>query len=65
MSTWKLPGGKGWQARKADNLTAISEADYLENVKASASYNPMAPISLAKINLFHGVPYSLKLKIAF
>jgi hypothetical protein len=25
MSTRNLPGGKGWPARKADNLTAISE----------------------------------------
>jgi hypothetical protein len=25
MSTRNLPGGKGWPARKADNLTAICE----------------------------------------
>jgi hypothetical protein len=25
ISTRNLPGGKGWQARKADNLTAICE----------------------------------------
>jgi hypothetical protein len=25
MSTKNLPGGKGWQMRKADNLTAICE----------------------------------------
>jgi hypothetical protein len=25
MSTRNLPGGKGWTARKADNLTAIYE----------------------------------------
>jgi hypothetical protein len=25
MSTRNLVGGKGWRARKADNLTAISE----------------------------------------
>jgi hypothetical protein len=25
MSTMDLPGGKGWLARKADNLTAIYE----------------------------------------
>jgi hypothetical protein len=26
MSTRNIPGGKGWPARKADNLTAICEA---------------------------------------
>jgi hypothetical protein len=25
MSTMNIPGGKGWPARKADNLTAILE----------------------------------------
>jgi hypothetical protein len=25
MSTMNLPGGKGWRARKADNLTAVCE----------------------------------------
>jgi hypothetical protein len=25
MSTRNLPGGKGWQSRKSDNLTAICE----------------------------------------
>jgi hypothetical protein len=25
MSTRNIPGGKGWPARKADNLTAICE----------------------------------------
>jgi hypothetical protein len=37
-----LPGGKGRPARQADNLTA----DYLENVGASTSHNPMG---------FHGL----------
>jgi hypothetical protein len=26
MGTRNLPGGKGWSARKADNLTAICES---------------------------------------
>jgi hypothetical protein len=26
MSTSNIPGGKGWLARKADNLTAMSES---------------------------------------
>jgi hypothetical protein len=33
MSIGNLPGGKGWPARKTDNLTAICEADCLENVE--------------------------------
>jgi hypothetical protein len=36
MSTRNLPGGKGRPARKPDNLT-----DFLENVAASTSHNPM------------------------
>jgi hypothetical protein len=40
MSTGNLPGGKGQSECKADNLTAMS-ADYLENVEASTSHNPM------------------------
>jgi hypothetical protein len=42
MSTRNLPGGKGWLARKADNLTAICELTVLKNVGASMSYNSMA-----------------------
>jgi hypothetical protein len=41
MSTRNLPGGKGWPASKADNLTDIREPDCLENVGASTSHNPM------------------------
>jgi hypothetical protein len=41
MSTRNLPGGKGWPTRKADNLTAICEPNFLENVGASTSHNPM------------------------
>jgi hypothetical protein len=37
MSTTDLPGDKGRQALKADNLTAT----YLENVGASTSHIPM------------------------
>jgi hypothetical protein len=46
MSTRNLPGGKGWAARKADNLTAILRSDCLENVGASTSHNPMGLLSL-------------------
>jgi hypothetical protein len=38
MSTRNLLGGKGRQARKADNLAAICES---ENVGASTSHKPM------------------------
>jgi hypothetical protein len=41
MNTRNLPGGKGWPARKADDLTAICEPFCLENMKASTSHNPM------------------------
>jgi hypothetical protein len=41
MSTRNIPGGKGWLARKADNLTVICELICLENVGASTSHNPM------------------------
>jgi hypothetical protein len=40
MSTRNLPGGKGWLALKADNLTAICEP-IVDNVGASMSDNPM------------------------
>jgi hypothetical protein len=40
ISTRNLPGGKGWPARKADNLTTIC-GPTLENVGASTSHNPM------------------------
>jgi hypothetical protein len=39
-SHMNLHGGKGWPARKADNITAISRK-CLENVGASTSHNPM------------------------
>jgi hypothetical protein len=38
MSTRNLPRGKGWPARKADDLNAIYELT-LENVRASTSHN--------------------------
>jgi hypothetical protein len=41
MIARNLPGGKGRPARKADNLTAICGADYLENVGTSTSHNSM------------------------
>jgi hypothetical protein len=41
MSTRNLPQGKGRLALKAGNLTAICQADCLENVGASTSHNPM------------------------
>jgi hypothetical protein len=41
MSTRNLPGGKGWLALKADNLTAICELTVIENVGASMSHNPI------------------------
>jgi hypothetical protein len=36
-----LPGSKGRPTRKPDNPTAMCRADFLENVEASASHNPM------------------------
>jgi hypothetical protein len=41
MSTRNLARDKGWSERKADNLTAISEPIWLENVGALTSHNPM------------------------
>jgi hypothetical protein len=41
MNTRNLPGGKGRQARKADNVTAICGALSRENVGGSPSYSPM------------------------
>jgi hypothetical protein len=41
MSTKNLLGGKGRPARKADNVTAISEPICLENVGVSTSHNSM------------------------
>jgi hypothetical protein len=35
-----FPDGKGLPARKADNLTAICEPIFLENVGTSTSRNP-------------------------
>jgi hypothetical protein len=46
MSIRNLPGGKGWPAHKADDLTTISEACCLENVGASTSHNPVGLHSL-------------------
>jgi hypothetical protein len=40
ICTTNHPAGKGRPARKAD-LTPIWNADYLENVGASTSHNPM------------------------
>jgi hypothetical protein len=40
-SNRNLPGGKGRPTRKSDNLTAISENDYLQNVGAPTSHNSM------------------------
>jgi hypothetical protein len=41
MSTRNLPGSKGRPAHKADNLTAVCEADCMETVEASTSHNPV------------------------
>jgi hypothetical protein len=45
-STRNLPGSKGRPAHKADNLTAMWADDFLENVGASTSYNPVGLHSL-------------------
>jgi hypothetical protein len=45
MSTSNLPEVKGRPARKAANVT-VCETDFLENVGASMSHNPMG---------FHGL----------
>jgi hypothetical protein len=39
MSTRNFLGGKGWPARKADNLAAVSRLS--REMGASASHNPM------------------------
>jgi hypothetical protein len=39
MSARNLPADKGLPARKADNLTAICEPIFLENVGVSTSHN--------------------------
>jgi hypothetical protein len=41
MNSRNLPVGKGWPARKADNLTAIYEPFVYKNVGASTSHNHM------------------------
>jgi hypothetical protein len=41
MSTRNIPGGEGWPARKADNLTAICEPIVYKNVGASTSHSTM------------------------
>jgi hypothetical protein len=41
ISTRNLPGSEWPPVLKADNLTAICDADCLENVCASTSRNPM------------------------
>jgi hypothetical protein len=41
MSTRNLPGDKGRPVRMAENLTAIFEPDFLENVGALTSHNPL------------------------
>jgi hypothetical protein len=41
MSAMNLPGGKGRQAREADNLTAIYETIVLENMGSSTSHKPL------------------------
>jgi hypothetical protein len=46
MSSRNLPGGKGWQAHKADNPTTICEPTVYKNVEASMSHNPMGFHSL-------------------
>jgi hypothetical protein len=45
MSTRNLPGGKGGPVRKDDNF------DFIENVGASTSHNPMDPHYLLRIYL--------------
>jgi hypothetical protein len=52
MSTKDLPGGKGRPAREADDLTAICEADCLDNVGASTSHNPMGLHCLLQEQLY-------------
>jgi hypothetical protein len=51
MSTRNLPRGKGWQARQADNLTAICELLPKENVGGSTSHNPLVLHGLLQIAL--------------
>jgi hypothetical protein len=44
MSTRNLPGGKGRQARRADNLTAIRETK-CGNLDVSQIYGPSRPLA--------------------
>jgi hypothetical protein len=48
MSTRNLPGGKGWPARKADNLTVICEPTIKRkygNLDASRPYGSSQPVT--------------------
>jgi hypothetical protein len=42
MSTRNLPEGKGRPAREAENLSTIRDPDFIENVGALTSHNPMS-----------------------
>jgi hypothetical protein len=42
MSTRKLAGGKERSAHKADNLTAICDPIFLENMGTFTAHNPTA-----------------------
>jgi hypothetical protein len=52
MSTRNLPGGKGRQARRALNLTAVCEADCLEDGGASIPHTPMGLHGLLQVHLY-------------
>jgi hypothetical protein len=57
MSTRSLNEGKGGTAHKANILSAIYGANYLENVRASTSHNPVGLHGLLRgyLYIFHQV----------
>jgi hypothetical protein len=62
--SWK-GGGKWWQARKAENLTAICEPIHLEHVGASNTqhYGPSRPVTRRALISFNLIKTYLKITL--